>query len=377
MNFLQNNHTDLRIKKIGIVELNKAYKPISGGDYSLNYLKEKLKENNIEVVSIPTSYRLKKFDFANIFIGTLKQIFTQPKLEVKDIDLIISFDPYPINVLTALKLRSKYKIPCVVYIHHIPLQINVYPFRRGFIRVLLYNFYFSLLLKLFRVYSVPIFLDNPNTLKGFKNVYPHLDALPENVVKFISKNAKKEYDICYVGRLQKHKGVEDIIKTVKFLKEKHGLKTRTVLIGSVDPKYKKKLFKIIEKYDLNDYIYLTGYLDDSEKYELMSKSKIFVSLSYEEGWGLSVMEAAALGIPVVAYDLPAYYYLKNNYYKARLGDIMDAADTIAYVLKHYDEALKIAAKAQSLVMKITQDLVVRQQIIFYKRIKARFNNLRR
>ncbi|MGV1003899.1 MAG: glycosyltransferase family 4 protein [Candidatus Nanopelagicales bacterium] len=47
-----------------------------------------------------------------------------------------------------------------------------------------------------------------------------------------------------------------------------------------------------------------GRVDESEKIERMAGAHLHVSTSVREGWGLVVSEAAALGTPTLAYDVP-------------------------------------------------------------------------
>ena len=48
---------------------------------------------------------------------------------------------------------------------------------------------------------------------------------------------------------------------------------------------------------------LHGYLPEEDKQALIARSLLHLSTSQGEGWGLCVLEAAALGVPTVAYDV--------------------------------------------------------------------------
>jgi glycosyltransferase involved in cell wall biosynthesis len=48
---------------------------------------------------------------------------------------------------------------------------------------------------------------------------------------------------------------------------------------------------------------LSGFLSDEDKRSAVARSDLHISASQGEGWGLSVLEAAALGVPTVAYDV--------------------------------------------------------------------------
>jgi glycosyltransferase involved in cell wall biosynthesis len=48
-----------------------------------------------------------------------------------------------------------------------------------------------------------------------------------------------------------------------------------------------------------------GPCGDDELFRLMKSSKVFILPSLFEGWGISIAEALACGLPVICYDIPA------------------------------------------------------------------------
>ena len=54
---------------------------------------------------------------------------------------------------------------------------------------------------------------------------------------------------------------------------------------------------------LADAVRLHGFLADRDKREIVAGSLLHLNTSQGEGWGLCVLEAAALGVPTVAYDV--------------------------------------------------------------------------
>jgi len=53
-----------------------------------------------------------------------------------------------------------------------------------------------------------------------------------------------------------------------------------------------------------DRVALSGFVDEDEKVRLLQTSHVLATASEKEGWGLTVLEAAACGTPAVATDAP-------------------------------------------------------------------------
>ncbi|HWS31443.1 MAG TPA: glycosyltransferase family 4 protein [Actinoplanes sp.] len=52
------------------------------------------------------------------------------------------------------------------------------------------------------------------------------------------------------------------------------------------------------------YVTFTGRISEAEKHDRMARAHVHLAASVREGWGLVVTEAAALGTPTIAYDVP-------------------------------------------------------------------------
>lgn len=113
--------------------------------------------------------------------------------------------------------------------------------------------------------------------------------------------ARKDITLAFCGRLVTQKGVDDFVRVCVELKDRVP-NFKAVMIG-VGPE-QKRLEQLIKQQKLP--IELAGYVSDEVKFDLMSRSKLFVFPSVEEGWGIAIAEALAVGTPVVAYDLPVY-----------------------------------------------------------------------
>ena len=106
--------------------------------------------------------------------------------------------------------------------------------------------------------------------------------------------------IVCVGRLSAHKRVERVVDIADKLRDRWpNLKVHIVGRGAAAG----PLAERIKDKGLDDHVRLHGFLSRAATNALLAEAWLHVSASQFEGWGLSVIEAAALGVPTVAYDV--------------------------------------------------------------------------
>lgn len=112
---------------------------------------------------------------------------------------------------------------------------------------------------------------------------------------FPKKNARKKYDILYIGRLIPIKGVDYLIKAVSKLK-KYNL--RVAIAGQGQSL--SGLQKLAKKENLEENVEFLGYIDNDKLAELYNQSSIAIFPSYDrEGIMTTMLEAAACQLPVI------------------------------------------------------------------------------
>ncbi len=103
----------------------------------------------------------------------------------------------------------------------------------------------------------------------------------------------------YLGRLKKYKGVHLVIRA--FAAMRHPTATLDVA-GAGD--YRPALERLVSSLDLGDRVRFLGRIDESAKVALLRRSWGLAFASPKEGWGITNLEAAACGTPVVASNSP-------------------------------------------------------------------------
>ncbi|MFQ5500058.1 MAG: glycosyltransferase family 4 protein [Candidatus Zixiibacteriota bacterium] len=107
--------------------------------------------------------------------------------------------------------------------------------------------------------------------------------------------------VLYLGRIKKYKSIQHLI--VAFARIRKKLPTaRLMVVGAGD--YLPKLQSLAASIELGDSVEFPGFVSQSDKVDRMRCSHVNVLPSIREGWGLTNIEANAVGTMVVAADSP-------------------------------------------------------------------------
>ncbi|ALM50503.1 capsular biosynthesis protein [Flavobacterium psychrophilum] len=107
----------------------------------------------------------------------------------------------------------------------------------------------------------------------------------------------------YVGRIVSDKGINELIYAFNEINNTE-TNTKLLLVGSYEDKLDPLLPKTKKIISENTAIIETGFQKDVKKY--LSIMDVFVSPSYREGFGLSLLEANLMGKPVIATQITGY-----------------------------------------------------------------------
>lgn len=105
--------------------------------------------------------------------------------------------------------------------------------------------------------------------------------------------------VAYVGRLIYAKGVQDLLSVFPEVERKFD---NVVLLIAGEGSYRQELETMAAKVGGSRVVFL-GEKNRDEIIEILSIADVFVNPSYSEGLPTSVLEAAAVGLPIVATDV--------------------------------------------------------------------------
>jgi len=107
--------------------------------------------------------------------------------------------------------------------------------------------------------------------------------------------------ILFVGTLEPRKNIQGLLAAYRVLVERDPATPKLVLAGGVTPAAQPWVAES-RSAPLGGRVEIAGYVPDDQRTALYADARLLVLPSFEEGFGLPVLEAMALGVPVVASD---------------------------------------------------------------------------
>lgn len=199
------------------------------------------------------------------------------------------------------------------------------------------------------------------------------DAKIRNEVRGQYGIANDEKVILYVGRLTRDKGLLDLADAFAQLAPQYPT-THLLIVGPDEESVREKL---LARYPaMRTRMHFSDYTPNPERY--MAASDILCLPSYREGFGLVLIEAAAVGIPTVGsriYGISDAVQDGVTGLLFRPGDVVDLTEKIRLLLDdeqlahNLGEAGRLRARRE-----FGSDVVLAELLTFYKRLLTRCEN---
>ncbi|MBO5402304.1 MAG: glycosyltransferase family 4 protein [Clostridia bacterium] len=104
----------------------------------------------------------------------------------------------------------------------------------------------------------------------------------------------------FIGRITRDKGINELFAATKELIEQNN-DAYLLLVGNVEKR--ESVDAVLYNWSLNEpRVVYCGYTNEVEKY--LAASDVYLLPSYREGFGSAVVEAEAMGVPVIVSDIP-------------------------------------------------------------------------
>jgi glycosyltransferase involved in cell wall biosynthesis len=172
----------------------------------------------------------------------------------------------------------------------------------------------------------------------------------------------KVYDAVYFGRISEEKGVYTLLKAWSIVVSKIP-SAKLLLMGGFLGNSKEVWWKLCSDLDLNGSVIFSGFVSDQDATRMLGMSKVLVLPSQEEGFGLTVVEAMALGLPCVLSDLPA---LKENFHSTAVfvkpRDVDGLAQAIMSLLTDDEKRKMLGERGRSLARQFSWENVAKKEL---------------
>lgn len=281
-------------------------------------------------------------------------------------ELIVAESHFIPDVIAAIALHKKYpRTKIVAYLHHLVPTPAARRYHSLIPSILAwFGQYASLrLMKRWRFHILTFSSVKKDLLRlGFLNQRLHTIQNGVNV-KYISgaRVSSLKFDGCFLGNALARKGIFDLPK-IWALVCRELPDARLAIIGTGTAAQIDRLQREFESRGIGGNVSFLGYLSEEEKIATLKASKTFVFPSYEEGWGIAIAEALASGLPVIAYDLPAYTDIfRMGLVKVPIGSVESFAKNTLSILKHEDMRIGLQQMAYRQAAQYDLDNIAREE----------------
>lgn len=192
-----------------------------------------------------------------------------------------------------------------------------------------------------------------------------------------AKIIREEYGISendfvfgYVGRLVKDKGIEELVGAFNQLEQKD---IKLILVGKYEPDLDPLSQETLQIIKSNPNIIEVGFQKDVKKF--LSIMDLFVSPSHREGFGVAVLEANLMKVPVLVSNITGHSEIVTqgiNGFFVKPKNMQDLQEKMNHMLVAKEQLIEMKnACREEVVKKYDHNDVLKQAILFY----SQFNQI--
>lgn len=185
------------------------------------------------------------------------------------------------------------------------------------------------------------------------------------IEKSIQKKINGQFVIGYLGRIVKDKGIEDLVKAFKIIENKYN-NVKLLIIGSIeteDPINKNELSFIME----GENVIYRDHVENPINY--YNNMDVFIFPTYREGFGNVSIEAQALGIPTITYNVTGAKDTVVNHktgFIVEPGNYAEIANKIELLLKNENLKINLGKNGESWVNNhFSNEIIWNDMVEFY------------
>lgn len=166
---------------------------------------------------------------------------------------------------------------------------------------------------------------------------------------------KEDILILSISRVTWYKGYEYALKAVCKIVKETNKPIKYMVVGPIEDRdYYWNLKKQVEELSLKNNVIFTGFLDEKLKLQALTRANIFLAPSLHEGFGLVILEAMALGKPIIASNCEGFQCILEHMKTGILvkpASAEEIANAILLLLSNSDLQEQLSKNALSNVKK--------------------------
>lgn len=256
-------------------------------------------------------------------LGLIMELHSIYKKVKPDVILHYTIKPNIYGTLAAAKLG----IPCINNISGLgTIFLNDSWISK--IAMSLYRYSFKFPKKVFfqNQEDYQLFQDKRLIQKNVCEVIPGsgIDLSHFNFTTYTEKNENQPFEFLMVSRLIIDKGIREYVEAAASLQER-GMNAKFKLLGGLDEEHSRGILQSeLDDWIEKGYIEYLGRTDDVKPY--IEASDCIVLPSYREGTPRTLLEAAAIGRPIVATNVPGCNNIVDHKVNGFLCNVKDSRD---------------------------------------------------
>lgn len=183
------------------------------------------------------------------------------------------------------------------------------------------------------------------------------------------KSNLSEKNLISIGRLSPEKGFLDLIEVFELVHQKYPDWKLNIIGDGVQMNSIKQKIKELE---LDKSVILHGFQNKEYIYKEMLHNSIYVMCSYEESFGIVLLEAASFGIPLIAFSSAqgAHEIIEpdKNGYLIENRNIKQMAEQIGELIENREKRNLLGETAKKSVQQYSFDIVKEKWISFLRNV---------
>lgn len=181
---------------------------------------------------------------------------------------------------------------------------------------------------------------------------------------------KDNNTILFLSRIVPKKGVHVLIEAFSYIINKVR-NVRLLIAGQEDPIYVQKLRELVAKFRLGGFVHFLGSVSEEEKVKLLSSATLFCLPTLADYHPVALLEAQALGTPVVATNVGAISEVVVNGKTGILvepGNVKQLAEALEMLLTDEEIRGRMSVSAREWAKNFTLEKVVDKLEAVYKNV---------